>query len=248
MKIKLKRSNVLDNGVAKEPTAAQMEYGELAVNYNKEDPVIFIKNSDNSIIRLTNVNEEVNWNDIVDKPAIPGFDDIPDVYDGQINVNAAVNGGITATGSNATANQQGDTERLLSVDTAWLTGWINANAGINDARITIKQPGAADQSFTVNQLLDQDITLSDGANDGLINIDAGDGIVASGDNASANQSGDTTRLISLDLVYTDNRYVNKTGDNMTGNLTVATDKIVLSSDGKLTATVFDLESLDALPE
>ena len=43
MKIQLKRSNVLDGNAAKEPTAAQMEYGELAVNYNDEDPALFIK-------------------------------------------------------------------------------------------------------------------------------------------------------------------------------------------------------------
>ena len=59
MKIQLKRSNVLEGGSAKAPTSAQMEYGELAVNYNASDPVIFIKDSSNEIIRLTNNEEEV---------------------------------------------------------------------------------------------------------------------------------------------------------------------------------------------
>ena len=53
MKIQLKRSNVLENGAAKKPTAAQMEYGELAVNYNTADPTIFIKDSANGIIAIT---------------------------------------------------------------------------------------------------------------------------------------------------------------------------------------------------
>ena len=52
MKIQLKRSNVLDGSTAKEPTAAQMEYGELAVNYNNGDPVIFMKDSTDQIIRI----------------------------------------------------------------------------------------------------------------------------------------------------------------------------------------------------
>ena len=52
MKIQLKRSNVLNGSTAKEPTAAQMEYGELAVNYNNGDPVIFMKNSADDIIRI----------------------------------------------------------------------------------------------------------------------------------------------------------------------------------------------------
>ena len=52
MKIQLKRSNVLDGGQAKEPTASQMEYGELAVNYSETDPVLFLKDAGDNIIRI----------------------------------------------------------------------------------------------------------------------------------------------------------------------------------------------------
>lgn len=52
MKLQLKRSNVLEGGAAKEPTAPQMEYGELAVNYNNGDPAIFLKDSNDNIIRI----------------------------------------------------------------------------------------------------------------------------------------------------------------------------------------------------
>ena len=52
MKLQLKRSNVLEGGAAKQPAVEQMEYGELAVNYNSADPSIFIKNSDNEIITI----------------------------------------------------------------------------------------------------------------------------------------------------------------------------------------------------
>ena len=52
MKIQLKRSNVLDGAFAKEPTDTQMEFGELAVNYNSGDPVIFMKDSADQIIRI----------------------------------------------------------------------------------------------------------------------------------------------------------------------------------------------------
>ena len=55
MKLQLKRSNVLELGGAKEPTAAQMEYGELAVNYNNGDPAIFLKDSNDNIIRIAGV-------------------------------------------------------------------------------------------------------------------------------------------------------------------------------------------------
>ena len=52
MKIQLKRSAVLDGGLAKEPTPAQMEYGELAVNYSDSDPAIFLKDTNNNIVRI----------------------------------------------------------------------------------------------------------------------------------------------------------------------------------------------------
>ena len=52
MKLQLKRSNVVTDGLAKEPTVAQLDYGELAVNYNNGDPVIFMKDSNNAVIRI----------------------------------------------------------------------------------------------------------------------------------------------------------------------------------------------------
>ena len=101
MKIQLKRSNVLDGGKAKAPTAPQMEFGELAVNYNTSDPVIFIKDSTGAIIRLTNISQ--TWDDITGKP---------DINDGAININAG--DGLLATGDNATANQAGSTTRIIT--------------------------------------------------------------------------------------------------------------------------------------
>ena len=154
MKLQLKRSNVLDGSVAKPPTAPQMEYGELAVNYNADDPVIFIKDSDGVIIRLTN--RSPKWDDIIGKP---------DVNDGAINI--AGGEGITATGDNASANQSADTTRTLAVDATWLNTWIGAN-----------------------------ITP---ANNGKIDIDGGDGITATGSNATANQPNDTVRTLSVKL-------------------------------------------------
>ena len=55
MKLQLKRSNVLESGAAKEPTASQLEYGELAINYNTTDPAIFLKDSNNNVIRISGV-------------------------------------------------------------------------------------------------------------------------------------------------------------------------------------------------
>ena len=51
MKIQLKRSSVLDGGAAKAPEASQMEFGELAINYNTADPALFVKDSAGNIIK-----------------------------------------------------------------------------------------------------------------------------------------------------------------------------------------------------
>lgn len=71
MKIQLKRSNVLENGEAKAPTAGQMEYGELAVNYSTTDPAIFIKDSGNNIVRVSDLGEYVPLGSWAAIPELP---------------------------------------------------------------------------------------------------------------------------------------------------------------------------------
>ena len=75
MKLQLKRSNVLNSGAAKEPTASQLEYGELAINYSKDDPAIFLKDSNNNIIRISGVG---NIADDGQVPEPPGPGPAPD--------------------------------------------------------------------------------------------------------------------------------------------------------------------------
>jgi hypothetical protein len=52
MKLQLKRSLRLDNGAAQAPSAEQMGFGELAINYAQEDPTIFLKDNNNVIRKL----------------------------------------------------------------------------------------------------------------------------------------------------------------------------------------------------
>lgn len=52
MKLQLKRSLRLSNGAAQAPSAEQMSYGELAVNYSDTDPSIFLKDSTNVVRKL----------------------------------------------------------------------------------------------------------------------------------------------------------------------------------------------------
>ena len=52
MKLQLKRSLRLSGGLAQAPSAEQMSFGEIAVNYADADPSIFLKDSTNVIRKL----------------------------------------------------------------------------------------------------------------------------------------------------------------------------------------------------
>ena len=65
-KIRLKRSQILETdpaagevGRAKRPTSGQTEYGELCVNYNADDPSLFIRDSNDNIVKVGG-NVEIN--------------------------------------------------------------------------------------------------------------------------------------------------------------------------------------------
>ena len=123
MKIQLKHSDVLSNGAAVSPAANQMEYGEVALNYNVNDVKLWVKASDNSIVSI-----------------------VPTIGNGQINFNAG--NGLTSSGDNATANQTGDTTKILTVQAADNTidvasGGIKVNTGnlgiptVNNSQIAL---------------------------------------------------------------------------------------------------------------
>lgn len=93
------------------------------------------------------------------------------IHDGQIQI--AGGDGITATGDNASANQQADTTRTLSLDTTYLDTWIDANKPYP----------------TVG--------------DGTIAISGVDGIIATGADATANQTGNSSKELKLDTDFVD---------------------------------------------
>ena len=95
MKIQLKRSNQLEaDGSAKKPTASQMEYGELAVNYNNTDPAIFLENDNGEIIRIAGAGSLGNTGDL------------QEVTDkGNVTTNGATFAGTTQVGEFIKLNQ-----------------------------------------------------------------------------------------------------------------------------------------------
>ena len=144
MKIQLKRSNVLDSGAAKQPTASQLEYGELAVNYNTADPAIFLKDSNNNVIRISGVG---NISD-------DGLTNVPD--------------GTTPPSNPESGNlwYNSDQGRLyIYFEDADTSQWVDASPDSWDPTVLPDTSNAAQQSGTLD-----DRYVVKGANSGSVGL------------------------------------------------------------------------------
>jgi hypothetical protein len=163
LKIQLKRSEQLDGGLAKEPTAGQMEWGELAVNYNSGDPAIFIKDNDGNIIRIA------------------GVGNIAD--DGQVEVPAEINPPATPQPGNLWFNPV-DGRLYVYYEDDNSSQWVDASPDswnpsvIPDPGGGDNQPGTLDDRYVkqVGDNMTGDLTLG---NDKItLNADDGSGMFA----------------------------------------------------------------------
>jgi hypothetical protein len=213
MKIQLKRSNVIESGSAKEPTSEQMEYGELAVNYNTNDPSLFIKDSADNIVKIADTTLPGDGTITIKQPGSPDQSFTVNQY-GNTEINlkndntqvtpgngalsiASFGSGDISTGS-YTANQTaGSTVTLPQISYSDLKNIPPAAAAPGNGTITIKQPGTTDQTFTVNQTgnttiaLKNDNTVVTPGNGALTIKTAGEGANAAG-TFTANQSAGST--------------------------------------------------------
>ena len=121
MKIKLKRSlSTNADGSAKEPTSGQMEYGELAVNYNRNDPALFIKDDNDQIIRIAGDNAIGN-----DTEDIEGY---PDLEDGN---GTTLDGRYVKLSGDATAQEITGTGGLKTDGLLESAGGVEVTGGSN---------------------------------------------------------------------------------------------------------------------
>ena len=192
MKIQLKRSSVLEGGAAKEPTAAQMEHGELAVNFNENDPAIFIKDNADNIIR------------------IGGVGSISD--DGQVEIPSGSNPPATPEDGNLWYNPE-DGRLYVYYNDGNSSQWVDAspdgwNAAEDGASIHVGDTPPATPTEGSLWWNTTDNTLY------IYYIDS-----TSEQWVTASPSG------SIDV----DDFVAVSGDNMTGDLTLGTDKIALNA-------------------
>ncbi len=103
MKIQHKRSNQLDGSSAKEPTSDFMEYGELAVNFNENDPAIFLKDSGDNVIRIAGAGANGNI-------------EIPDAGSDPHQEGTSDDRYVEITGDNMTGNLTLGTDDKITLD------------------------------------------------------------------------------------------------------------------------------------
>ena len=200
MKIQLKRSNQLNaEGSAKEPTVGQMEYGELAVNYNATDPSLFIKDSADNIIKL----KVVNGAQVFVSPVAP---DPADYAEGTLWWN-----------SDSTSGQM----FILYNDPDPAEGlkWVEASPSTGGS-------GGGGAEVLVSETAPDPSNLAEGSlwwNSSETELQL---FVLYNDNG-------TLKWVEASPTVGDGGaeedFVNVTGDNMTGDLTLGTDKITLGA-------------------
>ena len=89
-KIIHKHSSVVTDGKPKLPTSSQIEYGELAVNYAKDNETISLKNSENEIVEFKSdkyYQEIIKENEEITAASLTNLDERVSAVDGKISEN-----------------------------------------------------------------------------------------------------------------------------------------------------------------
>ena len=273
MKIQLKRSSVLKSvdGVIVEPAESkaplpdQMEYGELAVNYNVNDPAIYIKGSDDVIIRMAGANS-VGTADTLQEVTTQG-----NTTTNSIELNRAEDNALIIKNTSSEANEvinvtynSADKFKVLA------SGAVDAKASITSAENFISSSGY----FRSNQVNGTDSAFEAVQSDVLKFKVLADGGVAIGGTIDESATQDDANIFLKNdgsAAFSSNATVGGTlgvtSDTtlggtvgITGDTTIATDKVVITAAtgaatfagevtvDTITPDTYSFASLAALPE
>jgi len=126
-----KNSTADTGGVADAPVPADLEYGELAINYGSADPALFVKDSVNAIVRVTEGAGTVTTAKLADNSVISSKIATGAILNSKVNAAAAIAGtkispnfgaqNITTTGSigGGTATFSGDVLQYTTLKTPY---------------------------------------------------------------------------------------------------------------------------------
>ena len=198
MKLQLKRSNQVTglpgSEVALPPTEANTEFGEISINYNEYDPALFCKLDNGDIVRIGGSTDDY----------------------------VMTSSGTATTGEIVLTHNPIGT-KASTTDTISITGGTGVTVdGSTGNTINISIDGGSD--------IGVDLGYTATASNGVVSNTAGDGFTIDaalgGVRAGLISSADQLKLDRVDLSpgqTTDERYVQKAGDSMTGNLELGTN-------------------------
>ncbi len=202
-----------------------MEYGEVAINYSQTDPAIFLKNSNNDIIRIAGAG--------------------PKIGDLTGNVTGNVTGALTGNADTATKLATGRTI-AISGDATYTSAAFDGSSNVTGA-LTLANSGVTANNYgsstaipvvtvdakgrvtaATTAAINTSFTLSDGTNTQTIN--GGDTLtVTGGSNLTSVVGANDTVTLNLDSTLTGLTSITST--NFVGNLTGdVTGSIDLDSD------------------
>jgi len=262
LKLQLKRSSVLNNGVAKSPTDTQMEYGELAVNYNTSDPALFIKDSGNNIVRVS-----------VQPTSLQTVTDVGNTTTNDISVTGDV-AATTFTGDGSsltglpTSLQEVTDNGATTTNSISVTGTVTATAFSGDGSSLSGLPTSLQQVTDNGATTTHDIQIGStpGSGNGVLIDNAGKVDVQAAAGSSVlwqgrDGSGGTSQILgngNLTAVrgtFTDQVISNQTTGSyncFNGQLNGTTKTSITAAgdatfSGTITAAGYDIDSLTALP-
>ena len=209
MKIQLKRSSVLDGGVAKKPLPDQMQYGELAINYNSGDPTIFLKDSDNNIIGI-----EINKLGTIEAGTVPPTEgnNIGDLFfntstnallfwDGSTWISLTTELGYTASSNGGTVTNSAGSDAVLTLANQAFAGLMSSDDYtklLNMVGVELATPSNG-LSLSSDNKLQVNIATANGL--GTVKIGSGIDLASDGTISVVNSGGGNGGLTRVDLQY-----------------------------------------------
>ena len=198
----------LGSGLRFDATGA-IEVDPNFIGGTANDGITTLKDADGNTVGFWSADQNIDKDVVLPDYAVKGTSDIPTVNDGKLQF-------LNADGDvqyEFTANQAGDTQITLSDDggvgsatdlsvinrgteTLDVDSSTGSEATIPAATTSLAGLMTAADKTKLDGVPDDIATPSD-IGDGAINIDGGDGIEATGENATANQSTGTTRTLSV---------------------------------------------------
>lgn len=226
-KIIHKHSSVITDGVAKLPTASQLEYGELAINYAKDGETISFKNSNDEIVEIKStkyIEDIIIANEYVTANSLVNLDERTTALDERITILEDNPIDVSTFASK---------DDLIEVEEVVASTIAEMDAAITDNELII-----ASALTELDKRL-QEVELNGGGGGTAPDIDLDDYAKVDHTHGTINLTGDVTGS-SVSISGTDTITINTTVANNSHNHTSSNISDSISSSSSITSSAAGL--------